>query len=128
MQINIDMKKTLIVIFFLISFNTQAEEKKNNFTNEIFNKAQTNGKIVVIHSWQKTCLTCKKQIKILNQAKQEFSDVLFLSYDQETETEIANRLNIQYWTTIVIYKDNKEVYRSIGETNKNKILLAIKSL
>ena len=122
------MKKILVLIFTLISFNCFAVEKTTTFTNEIFNKAQTNGKIVVINSWQKTCLTCKKQIKILNQAKQEFSDVLFLSYDQETETEIANRLNIQYWTTIVIYKDNKEVYRSIGETNKNKILLAIKSL
>ena len=70
----------------------------------------------------------KKQIKILDQAEKQFDDVLFLSYDQENEAEIASQLKIQYWTTIVIYKDNKEVYRSIGQTNKDKIISAIKAL
>jgi len=122
------MKHFFIIIFLLISLKVNAVEKKTNFNNEIFLKAQVDGKVVVINSWQKTCSTCKKQIKILDQAEKQFNDVLFLSYDQENETEIAKKLNIQYWTTIVIYKDNKEVYRSIGETNKDKILTAIKSL
>ena len=122
------MKKIQIILFLLISFSAHAVEKNTTFTNDIFDKAQEDGKLVVINSWQKNCFTCKKQIKILDQAEKEFNNVLFLSYDQEKETEIANKLNIKYWTTIVIYKDNKEVYRSIGETNKNNILSVIKSL
>ena len=122
------MKKKLIFIFFLLSISAHAVEKNTTFTNEIFKKAQADGKIVVINSWQKTCFTCKKQIKILDQAEKEFNNILFLSYDQENNDKIAERLNIKYWTTIVIYKDNKEVYRSIGETNKKKIFSAIKSL
>ena len=122
------MKNIFTIIFLLISFNVNAVEKKTTFTNEIFQKAQTDGKVVVINSWQKTCFTCKKQIKILDQAEKQFNDVLFLSYDQENEAEIANKLNIQYWTTIVIYKDNREVYRSIGQTNRDKIISVIKSL
>ena len=120
--------KKLIIFFILISFNTLAVEKKTTFTNEVFNKAQAQGKVVVINSWQKMCFTCKKQIKILNEAEKKLKNVLFLSYDQEKENNIAKKLNIQYWTTIVIYKDNKEVYRSIGETNKDKILSAIESI
>jgi len=122
------MKKILTFIFILISFNSFAVEKKNTFTNKIFKKAQADGKVVVINSWQKNCFTCKKQIKILDQVEKQFNNVLFLSYDQENETEIANQLKIQYWTTIVIYKDNEEVYRSIGQTNKDKIISAIKAL
>ena len=122
------MKNFLITIFLFISFNVIAVEKKNTFTDEIFNQAQKDGKIVIINSWQKTCFTCKKQIKILDLAEKEFNNILFLSYDQENNDKIAKKLNIQYWTTIVIYKNNKEVYRSIGETNKNKILTVIKSL
>ena len=42
------MKKLLILLFTLISFNTFAVEKKTTFTQDLFNEAQKNGKIVVI--------------------------------------------------------------------------------
>ena len=121
------MKKILVLIFTLISFNCFALEKATTFTNEIFNKAQIEGKTVVINSWNETCTTCKAQIKILDQAEKEFKDVLFLSFEQTTDKDIAEQLNINYWTTIVVYKDNKEVHRSIGQTDKAKIYELIKS-
>ena len=122
------MKKIFIIIFTLISFNTFAVEKSTTFNNEIFEKAQLDGKIVVINSWNETCTTCKAQIKILDQAEKEFEDILFLSFEQEKDKAIAKKLGIDYWTTIVIYQNNKEVYRSIGQMNKDKIYSAIKSL
>ena len=122
------MKKIFIIIFTLISFNTLAVDKSTTFNNEIFEKAQLDGKIVVINSWNETCTTCKAQIKILNQAEKEFEDILFLSFEQEKDKAIAKKLGIDYWTTIVIYQNNKEVYRSIGQMNKDKIYSAIKSL
>jgi thiol-disulfide isomerase/thioredoxin len=121
------MKKILVLIFTLISFNCFAVEKTTTFTNEIFNKAQLEGKTVVINSWEKSCTTCKRQIKILDQAENEFKDVLFLSFEQTKDKDIAKQLGIDYWTTIVVYKNNKEVYRSIGQTNKAKIYELIKS-
>ena len=121
------MRKILVLIFTIISFNCFAVEKTTTFTNEIFNKAQLEGKTVVINSWEKSCTTCKRQIKILDQAESEFKDVLFLSFEQTKDKDIAKQLDIDYWTTIVVYKNNKEVYRSIGQTNKAKIYELIKS-
>jgi len=115
------MKKLFIIIFTLFSFNSFAVDKTTTFTHEIFKKAQANGKIVVINSWNKTCYTCKKQIKILNQAEKDFKDVLFLSFEQTKNQDIAKLLDIDYWTTIVVYKNNKEIYRSIGQTEKSEI-------
>jgi len=122
------MKKIIIIIFTLISFNCFAVEKNTTFTKEIFNKAQLEGKIVVINSWNKTCYTCAKQVKILNEAEKEFTNILFLSFEQQKDEQTAKFLGIEYWTTIVIYKDNKEVYRSIGQTKKSKIYSAISDL
>ena len=122
------MKKILIIIFTLISFNSFAVDKSTTFNNEIFEKAQLDGKIVVINSWNETCTTCKVQIKILDQAEKEFTDILFLSFEQEKDKAIAKQLGIDYWTTIVIYQNNKEIYRSIGQMNKDKIYSVIKSL
>ena len=121
------MKKILILIFTLISFNCLAVEKTTTFTNEIFQKAQLEGKTVVINSWEKSCTTCKRQIKILDQAENEFKDVLFLSFEQTKDKDIAKQLDIDYWTTIVVYKNNKEVHRSMGQTSKTKIYELIKS-
>ena len=121
------MKKILVLIFTLISFNCFAVDKTTTFTNEVFKKAQTDGKTVVINSWNKTCYTCAKQVKILEQAKKEFNDILFLSFEQTKDKEIAKLLGIEYWTTIVVYKDSKEIARSIGQTKKSEIYKLIKS-
>ena len=121
------MKKFFILLFSLASFNSFAVDKSTTFNNDIFKQAQLEGKTVVINSWNETCTTCKKQIKLLDQAEKKFSDVLFLSFEQTVDKDIAKQLSIDYWTTIVIYKNSKEVYRSIGQTDKSKIYEAIKS-
>ena len=122
------MKKILIFILLAFSINVTATSKETSFTNEIFEKSQLEGKTIVIHSWNKTCTTCAKQVKILDQARQDFKDIIFLSFEQTKDKDIAKFLNIDYWTTIVVYKDNIEVSRSIGQTNKEKIYSQIKSL
>ena len=122
------MKKILIFILLAFSINVTATSKETSFTNEIFEKSQLEGKTIVIHSWNKTCTTCAKQVKILDKAKQDFKDIIFLSFEQTKDKDIAKFLSIDYWTTIVVYRDNKEVSRSIGQTNKEKIYFQIKSL
>ena len=122
------MKKILISIFLLLSFNIASISKETTFNNEIFEKSQLDGKTVVVHSWNKICTTCAKQVKILDKAKQDFKDVIFLSFEQTQDRDIAKFLSIDYWTTIVVYRDNKEVSRSIGQTNKEKIYSQINSL
>ena len=121
------MKKILIIIFTLISIKSFAVDKSTTFNNDIFKQAQLEGKTVVINSWEQSCTTCKRQIKILNQAQKDFEDIIFLSFEQTVDKDIAKQLGIDYWTTIVVYKNNKEVYRSIGQTNKSKIYSQINS-
>ena len=122
------MKKIIILIFVIFNFHSFAFGKNTTFTNKIFQKAQSDGKTVVINSWNKTCTTCAAQVKILEQAKNDFSDILFLSFEQTKDIDIAKSLDINYWTTIVVYKNNNEISRSMGQTNKEKIYSQIKSL
>ena len=122
------MKKILFFVLLVFVFNAKAISKETTFTNEIFEKSQLDGKTVVIHSWNKTCVTCAQQVKILDKAKQDFKDVIFLSFEQTKDKDIAKFLSIDYWTTIVVYKDNKELSRTIGQTDKEKIYSQINSL
>ena len=119
------MKKLFILIFLLLSFQSTASEKKTTFSEEVFNKAQSDGKVVVVSSWIKYCSSCASQMKVLNKAKDDFQNIIYLNFDVSNK-EISKLLNVQYQTTLLIFKKNKEIYRSVGETSKSKIYKAIK--
>ena len=87
---------------------------------------EKNGKTVVVYSWNKYCTTCAKQKPILLQAEKDFEDFLFLNYEQTKHENIAKFLNISYWSTIAIYKNNKQVSEAIGISNKDEIYSLIK--
>ena len=71
-------------------------------------------------------------MKVLNKAKNEgklldikFENIEYFSFDV-TNKEIANLFNVKFQTTLLIFKNNKEVYRSLGETTEDLIYQAIK--
>ena len=118
--------KILAFFILLISTSSFAGEYETNFNIEKFKFAQNNGKIVVIHSWNKSCGTCAKQKPILEKAKKDFENIIFMNFEQTKNNDIAELLKIDYWTTIVVYKDNKELAREIGLYNEEDIYNLIK--
>ena len=120
------MKKILIFIFCVFAFSANSMEKKTTFNKKLFDEAQSSGKVVVVSSWIKYCTSCASQMKVLNKAKNEFDNIEYFTFDV-TNKEIAKLFDVQYQTTLLIFKDNKEIYRSIGETSKDLIYKALQS-
>tara|TARA_X000001036_G_scaffold338683_1_gene317744 strand:+ start:38 stop:406 length:369 start_codon:yes stop_codon:yes gene_type:complete len=120
------MKKTFILIFCLFVFNSSTIAKETTFDKNLFDKALSDGKIVIVSSWVKYCTSCASQMKVLDKAKNDFENIEYFKFDVRNK-EIANLLNVQYQTTLLIFKDNKEIYRSVGETRKDLIYKAIQS-
>ncbi len=121
------MRKIFIFICFLLAFTSKGLAKETTYTKDLFNKALSDGKVVVVSSWIKYCTSCASQMKVLDKAKNDFDNIEYFTFDV-TNKEIAKFFNIQYQTTLLIFKDNKEVYRSIGETTKELIYDALKSV
>ena len=121
------MKKIFVLLLIILPFNLAVAEKQTTFDNDVFNKAQSDGKTVVVSSWIKYCTSCASQMKALKDVEKDFDNLIYLTFDV-TNREVAKQLNIQFQTTLVIYKNNKEVYRSLGELNKDKIYRAINSV
>ena len=127
------MKKFLTLIFCVFAFNANAMGKETTFNIDLFNKAQSEGKIVVVSSWMKYCSSCANQMKVLQKAKREgelldikFDNIKYFSFDV-TNSEIANFLDVKHQTTLLIFKGDQEIYRSIGETTKDLIYEALKA-
>ena len=127
------MKKIILLLFFFFTSNVYSMEKETTFNKELFDKAQSQGKIVIVSSWIKYCTSCASQMKVLNTAKKngELSDIKFDNIEyfafDVTDKDISNFFNVQYQTTLLIFKGNKEVYRSIGETSEKLIYEALKA-
>ena len=129
------MLKKLLLLFVLQFFITNPSismEKETTFNKKLFDKAQSEGKIVIVSSWIKYCSSCASQMKVLNQAKNEgrlldvkFENIEYFSFDV-TNKEIADLFNVKFQTTLLIFKDNKEIYRSLGETTQELIYQALK--
>ena len=121
------MKKLFVLLLIILPFNLAVADKQTTFDNDIFNKAQSDGKTVIVSSWIKYCTSCASQMKALKDVEKDFDHLIYLTFDVSNR-EIAKQLNIQFQTTLVIYKNNKEVYRSLGELTKDKIYKAINSV
>tara|TARA_B100000886_G_scaffold308685_1_gene242445 strand:- start:171 stop:506 length:336 start_codon:yes stop_codon:yes gene_type:complete len=109
-------------------------EKETTFNKKLFDKAQSEGKVVIVSSWIKYCSSCASQMKVLNQAKKDgklldvkFENIEYFSFDV-TNKEIANLFDVKFQTTLLIFKENKEIYRSLGETTENLIYEALKKV
>ena len=120
------MRKIFVFICFILAFSTNGMAKETTYTKELFDKALADGKIVVVSSWIKYCTSCASQMKVLDKAKNDFENIEYFTFDV-TNKEIAKYFDVQYQTTLLIFRDQKLVYRSIGETTKDLIYKAIKS-
>ena len=107
-------------------------EKETTFNKKLFDKALSEGKVVIVSSWIKYCSSCASQMKVLNNAKNDgklfdikFDNIEYFSFDV-TNKDIANLLNVKFQTTLLIFKNNNEIYRSLGETTEDLIYEALK--
>ena len=120
------MKKIFLYIFLVLSLSSNSYAKETTFKKELFEKAQAEGKVVIVSSWIKYCSSCASQMKVLDKAKNDFDNIEYFAFDV-TNKEIAELFDVQYQTTLLIFKDRNLVYRSIGETTKELIYKAIQS-
>jgi len=120
------MKKIFLIFFLLLSTNVfSSEDQRLNFTVKKFEEAKKNGETIVVTAWNKYCGTCKRQKIVLDQAEKDFKNVLFLYYSHPKMKDVAKYLKIDHRSTILVYKGNEEVSRTIGQVDKPGIYTSI---
>jgi thioredoxin 1 len=76
--------------------------------------------VAVVAVW---CTVCNKQEIAVAELLEEprFKDLTLFIADFDRERELKRRLRIVLQSTLVVFKDGKEVARAIGQTDKAKI-------
>jgi len=110
---------TQIVMFIAIS----AHAEFKSFSKTDYEAAIKSGAPVVIDFHASWCPTCKKQEPLLNEivGSKGYEKVVALKADFDKEKELKKSLNVSKQSTIVVFKDGKEVGRSVGSTSKDDL-------
>jgi hypothetical protein len=71
------MKKFLVFICFVLALTHKAVGKETTYSKKLFDKALSDGKVVVVSSWIKYCTSWQAQMKILKKQKRLLIILIF---------------------------------------------------
>jgi len=110
------------------SFPAVAAEWKP-FTQAALAEAQKEGKPILVHIFATWCSVCRAQKPILEEftAEPQYKDLVVLDMDFDTQKDDVRALGARVQSTLIAYKGDKEVGRSVGDTNANSIAELLKS-
>jgi thioredoxin 1 len=97
--------------------------KETPFTTAAFQDAEKAGKPILVEIHASWCPTCKAQMPILGKltAEPAFSNMVVLRVDFDDQKDIVRAFGAQTQSTLIVYKGDKEVGRSVGDTNADSI-------
>jgi thioredoxin-like negative regulator of GroEL len=93
------------------------------FSARAFAAAQKAGQPILVEIHADWCPTCKAQKPILSEltGQQKFSHMVVLRVDFDRQKDVVKQLGAQLQSTLIVYKGDKEVGRSVGETKRDAI-------
>lgn len=97
--------------------------ERTDFTDAGFKAAQAAGKPIVVDVFAPWCPTCKAQHQVLDdlEKKPEFSAVVLMKVDFDTQKDVVRSLKAQSQSTLIAFKGDKETGRSAGSTDPAQI-------
>jgi thioredoxin 1 len=88
-----------------------------------FTAAQKAGKSILIDITAPWCPICRAQKPILAEltADPKFKDLIVFEVDFDNQKDVVRAFNAQAQSTLIVFKGEKEIGRSVGDTHQKSI-------
>jgi thioredoxin 1 len=89
------------------------------FTPEAFESAQLAGKSILIDITAPWCPTCKAQAPVIQEltSREAYKNVVIFHVDFDNQKGIVRSLNARSQSTLITFRGQEEVARSVGVTD-----------
>jgi len=91
---------------------------RDNFEKEVLESKGT----VLVDFWAPWCVPCRMLSPIVDEVGEEVSSAKIAKINVDEQESLAARYDVMNIPTLIVFKDGKEVNRSVGVIPKNDIL------
>ena len=85
-----------------------------HFTKDGFDKALSQGKLMMVDFWASWCGPCRMLGPGIEQLDNQYPDVVVGKVNVDDEQELAMRYGVMSIPTVIFFKDGKEIDRKVG--------------
>lgn len=110
-----------LLALVLLAASALAAHAEQAFTADAFAAAQKAGKGIVVHVYAPWCPTCRAQEPILQKLEADHPDIAAFRVDFDGQKDAVKALKARNQSTIIVFKGDKEVGRSVGESDAASI-------
>jgi thioredoxin 1 len=112
----------LVAVILLGSVPVAASEWKE-FKADEFAAAQEDGKPILVDVFAAWCSVCRAQNPILTRLTREpkYKDLVVFKVDFDAQKDVARSFNVQRQSTLIVFKGDEELDRSVGDTSQLSI-------
>ena len=88
------------------------------YTAAAFDAAQKAGKPILVDAYATWCDICARQKPILDKllSEPEYKNLVTFRVDFDTQKDVMRKFNARLQSTLIAFRGDKEVARSVGET------------
>ena len=108
----------LITMVISMLFTMASFAESSSFDDAKFEEGLKSGQSMLVAVHAPWCSTCRAQAPVLKEMlfKKEFQNVTAYYVDFDSQKETLKKLGVKRQSTLIVFKDGKEVGRSLGDT------------
>jgi thioredoxin 1 len=109
--------KALLSAFVLMAATVAQAEP---YTQEAFDRLLSEGKSTLVAVHADWCPTCKRQAPIIDTLLKQpsYRAITLLKVDFDKQKDVVKSLRVPRQSALIVYKNGKEVGRSLGDTSR----------
>ena len=85
-----------------------------HFSKDGFDKALSQGKLMMVDFWADWCGPCRMLGPVIEQLAGQYPDVVVGKVNVDDEQELAIRYGVMSIPTVIFFKDGQEIDRKVG--------------
>lgn len=101
----------------------KTEVTTNTFKKEVLDSDKT----VLVDFWASWCGPCRMLSPLVDQIAEENDDFKVCALDVDASPDVAGQYSVSAIPTLIVFKNGREVNRSVGFIPKEQILSLVKN-